>query len=189
MARYPIKLDIKKIIELDRIIGINSGFYNGNNKKNAEEQIKEIVSKNKKKNITKNKAMVIYLRNIGKDIATICDIVKLSKRTVINYIVSYSNTSDIKKTYFFHENNYEKSELEKNKMNILQEFDERYPITYKEATSRIEKLFNIKRSETQVRYFLRKHKRYSKYTWKINKNEKNSRNKKIRETDSIKENS
>lgn len=111
----------------------------------------------------KVKAKVILLKSQGKDINTIMEQTKLSKRTIINYTNQYINTKF--KGYFFHFiGNYKKSELNKFKEQIEEEFTERPPVTYKEATTRIKELTGLNRSETQVRHFLNKIKIYTWHT-------------------------
>ena len=142
MQKNPINLNIEDKRYLEQLIN-----YKNNNPK------------------TKLKAKVILLKSLKKDIATIMKETKLSKRTIINYTNEYINS--VNKRHFFFKNNYKKSELSKHTSTILKEFRENPPITYKEATLRVEQLVDVKRSETQVRKFLNKYKIYTKRTRKL----------------------
>lgn len=106
----------------------------------------------------KRKVKTILLRSQGKSISFIMNETNLSKRTIINYTNQY-----LKNPRFFVKTNYKKSELSKHQ-EIINEFRERPPKTYKEATERIEKMFGISRSVTQVRKFLNTKRIFTKRT-------------------------
>lgn len=106
------------------------------------------------------KAEVILLRNKNKTISDIINKTGLSKRTIINY----QNNWIKDKLRFIYGSHYKKSNLETYCDKLKIEFNERPPLTYKEATIRIKKLTGLKRSETQVRSFLKKNKIYTKRT-------------------------
>lgn len=115
----------------------------------------------------KRKAKVILLKSEGKSIKEITDETKLSKRTIISYVKEYSNPNkNIGGMRFIHKNQYKKSSLNiidsELENPIIMEFSHNTPISYKEATQRIKKLFNISLSESAVRRFLRNHKIYTK---------------------------
>ena len=114
------------------------------------EYLTKVLEYERNSETTKRKVKVILLRNQGKSIPFIINETNLSKRTIINYTNQY-----LKNPRFFAKTNYKKSELSKHQ-EIINEFRERPPKTYKEATERIEKLFGITRSVTQVRKFLNK---------------------------------
>lgn len=110
----------------------------------------------------KLKAKVILLRAEGKNISEITSKTMLSKRTVINYVNQYIEASN--KAYFIHS----KSKVNKSELSsypkLVEEFRERPPLTYKEATERVFKITGLKRSETQVRNFLNKKGIYTEHT-------------------------
>lgn len=110
----------------------------------------------------KDKARVILLKSQGENINTIKKKTKLSKRTIINYCEQYINAKP--KGMFFHSYKYNKSELNKFSEQIKNEFDLRPPLSYKDATIRIEKITGLKRSETQVRNYLNKNHIYTIHT-------------------------
>ena len=114
------------------------------------EYLTKVLEYKRNSETTKRKVKVILLRNQGKSIPFIINETNLSKRTIINYTNQY-----LKNPRFFTKTNYKKSELSKHQK-IINEIRERPPKTYKEATERIEKLFGITRSVTQVRKFLNK---------------------------------
>lgn len=114
-----------------------------------EEKILNLLMKNGKRRKIKNTAKVILLRASNKNISTIRSETGLSKRTIINYTNDYI---DDKRKFLI--NNYNKSELTKYSSTIIDEFKEKHPSSYKDATLRIEKITGIKRSITQVRKFL-----------------------------------
>lgn len=107
----------------------------------------------------KIKAKIILMRSKNIDIATIINETGLSKRTIINYTNAYIDSDNIK--HFFFENNYNKSTLSKHRSLIINDFKKKPPLSYKEATVRIEKLTGIVRSVTQIRIFLNKNKIYT----------------------------
>ena len=88
---------------------------------------------------------------------------KLCKRTIISYIKDYNNPNKyIGGLRFIHKNEYKASSLEKIKEPLLEEFKIHHPISYKEASARIMKLFNITISESATRSYLNKHNIYTK---------------------------
>lgn len=117
----------------------------------------------------KIKAKVILLKSEGNSIKEIMKETKLSKRTIISYISDYNNPDkDIGGLRFIHKNEYKDSSLEKIKEPLLEEFKIHPPISYKEASKRIMKLFNITISESATRAYLNKHKIYTKRSKKTN---------------------
>lgn len=140
MQKYPIKLDYKET-----------------------EKLKRILTDTTDKRKAKQKAKVILLKSENNDISTIMKITGLSKRTIINYTTQYLNSNN-KNTFFHYNSNLNQSELLNYKEIIKDEFNQRPPLTYKEATNRIEKLTGICRSQTQVRNFLNKHNIYTART-------------------------
>lgn len=123
--------------------------------------LRDIV-KGKNNSKAKLKAKVILLRAQRKSIAYIMNETKLCKRTIINYTNQYINSTN-KMMFFYYKGNLNQSELSKNK-ELCNEFIKHPPLTYKEATQRIEHLTGIKRSQTQVRNYLNKHNIYTKNT-------------------------
>lgn len=118
------------------------------------------LSKNNSK--ARLKAKVILLKSQGKSIGYIINETKLSKRTIINYTNQYINSKN-KLMFLHYKGNLRCSELSQHK-EIYNEFLKNPPLTYKEATQRIEDLTGIKRSQTQVRNYLNKHNIYTKHT-------------------------
>lgn len=111
----------------------------------------------------KKKATVILLKAKGKSIKDIMEETKLSKRTIINYVNEYNNPNkNIGGLRFIHKKNYKISVLEKIHATLLEEFKLHPPISYKEASERINKLFNIIISESATRAYLNKNSIYTK---------------------------
>ena len=115
----------------------------------------------------KKKAKVILLKSEGKSIKEIMKETKLCKRTIINYVKEFNDSNrDIDKMRFIHKNNYKTSSLKianKNGNNILlNEFKTNPPSSYKEASGRIKRLFNITISQSATRAYLNKHNIYTK---------------------------
>lgn len=111
----------------------------------------------------KKKATVILLKAKGKSIKDIMEETKLSKRTIINYVNEYNNPNkNIGGLRFIHKKNYKISVLEKIHATLLEEFKLHPPISYKEASERINKLFNIIISESATRAYLNKNNIYTK---------------------------
>ena len=110
----------------------------------------------------KLKAKVILLRTEGKSISEIILKTKLSKRTVINYVNQYIEASN--KAFFIHsKGKVNQSELS-SYPKLVEEFREKPPLTYKEATERVFKITGLKRSETQVINFLNRKGIYTEHT-------------------------
>ena len=111
----------------------------------------------------KKKAKVILLKSEGKSIKEIMKETKLSKRTIISYIKEYNNPDRcIGGMRFIHKNKYKVSSLQRIGEPLLEEFKIHPPISYKEASTRITKLFNVSISESATRAYLNKHKIYTK---------------------------
>jgi len=115
----------------------------------------------------KKKAMVILLKSKGKTINEISKETKLCKRTIINYVNEYNNKNRlIGGLSFIKKNKYKDSSLKifnnANKNILLKEFKDNPPLSYKEASKRIKKLFNITISESATRVYLNKNKIYTK---------------------------
>lgn len=108
----------------------------------------------------KIKAEIILLRNEGYSIKEICKKTGLCKNTILNYIKGYIN-HPTNGMMFIHQNKYKKSELEKYKEKIIAEFKNNPIMSYREATERIKKIFNITKAENTVRIFLNKHNIYT----------------------------
>lgn len=133
----------------------------------------------------KKKAKVILLRYEGKRIKDIQQETKLCKRTIISYIKEYNNLDvRIGGMRFIHKNEYKTSSLNIKDINgdyvVLKELRENPPHSYREASERINNLFNITISESATRSFLNKHRIYTKRSKnpirdKINYSNKNDR--------------
>lgn len=100
------------------------------------------------------KMEVLYLKAIGykhKDIATSLRITETTART---YIMEYANGGiEALKNFYPHAN---VSELHAHTTTLKENFEKNPPATSKEAVKRICDLTGIKRSQTQVRLFLKK---------------------------------
>ena len=110
----------------------------------------------------KLKAKVILLRAEGKSISEIILKTKLSKRTIINYVNKYIESTN-KASFIHSKGKINQSELSRYP-ELVEEFREKPPLTYKEATERVFKLVGLKRSETQVRNFLNRKGIYTEHT-------------------------
>ena len=114
----------------------------------------------------KKKAKVILLKSEGKSIKDIMKETKLCKRTIISYVKQYNEPNRDGGMRFIHKNEYKSSSLiitNKDGENILlDEFKKNPPISYKEASERIKKIFNITISESATRAYLNKHDIYTK---------------------------
>lgn len=111
----------------------------------------------------KKKAKVILLKSEGKSIKEIMKETKLCKRTIISYIKEYNNPDRyIGGMRFIHKNKYKVSSLQKIGNSLLEEFNLHPPLSYKEASGRIKRLFNITISESATRAYLNKHDIYTK---------------------------
>ena len=140
MKGKKIKLDEKRVKMLKRI-------------SNPDYNLNQRVAK---------KAQVILLAHKGKRIKEIMKETNLNKRTIINYTNEYINPDpNIGGMHFIHRNDYKKSSL-KDVKGLLEEFKNKSPESYKEATQRIKKLYNISISESAVRRFLNKKDIYTK---------------------------
>lgn len=126
----------------------------------------EYIKNNSENKKARKKATVILLKYDNKSIKEIIDETYLSKRTIINYYYNYLKDG-IK---FIHsKGNYAKSSLSSIK-GFYDEFDERPPQTYKEASERIKKLYNITISESATRRYLNKIDIYTKGSRKTSSN-------------------
>lgn len=121
--------------------------------------IDNLINHNKNSRV-QLRAKVIFLKSLRNDINTIMKETGLSKRTIINYTNEYVNSGYSRQ--FFFKSNYNKSELNKYKELLVNEFKEKPPLSYSEGTFRIEKLTGIKRSQTQVRKFLNNKRIYTR---------------------------
>ncbi len=100
------------------------------------------------------KMEVLWLKSQGLSHSEIGRLTRLCQETIVDYLREYmSGGTERLKTVRF---NRPKSELEAFKQEIVEEFKAIPPATIKEASHRIEKKTGLKRSETQVRNFLRK---------------------------------
>lgn len=153
---------------------------------NRKDLLKKIILKQtySASNNAKKKAKVILLKSEGKKIKEIMKETKLCKRTIINYVQEYNNPNpSIGGMRFIHKNKYKTSSLKITNENgdniLLEEFKKNPPLSYKEASERIKKLFNITASESATRDYLNKHKIYTKRsqrTFKITDNSLNKEN-------------
>ncbi len=100
------------------------------------------------------KMEVLWLKSIGYPHKEIMAIAKISKATLCCYLKDYQE-GGIKK---LKELNFRqpKSELDKHIKTIEAYFEKHPPASIKEAMAKIEELTGIKRSETQIRNFLKK---------------------------------
>ena len=113
----------------------------------------------------RRKAEVILLKSKGDSNKTIHEKTGLCKRTIIYYITNY-NKDEMR---FIHKNEYKKSIL-KQGGKIEEEFQNNPPSSYKEATERIEKLFDLHVSVSACRRYLNKHKIYTKRSIAFHRN-------------------
>lgn len=126
------------------------------------ELLKRICNSSSSSSKAKLKAKVILLRTEGKNISEIILKTNLSKRTIINYVNQYIEATN--KAYFIHsKGKINQSELS-NYPELIEEFMDKPPLSYKEATERIFNITGVKRSETQVRNFLNRKGIYSERT-------------------------
>lgn len=122
------------------------------------------------------------LKSEGKSIKEIMKETNLCKRTIINYVQEYNNMNrDVGGMRFIHKNKYKSSSLKITNVDgdniLLAEFKRKPPLTYKEASERIKKIFNIAISESATRAYLNKHKIYTKKSKRIIKITNNYSNK------------
>lgn len=104
-----------------------------------------------KKLKARKKATVILLKYEKKSNEEISNEVKLSKRTVINYVNDYLKNGI---TSITSRGNYKKSILSQF-TNLFEDF-EKNPATYKDATAHIKEKYNITLSESAIRRHLNK---------------------------------
>lgn len=116
------------------------------------ELLNRICNSSSSSSKAKLKAKVILLRTEGKSISKIILKTKLSKRTVINYVNQYLEAPN--KALFIHSKGKVKQSELSGYPELIDEFKEKPPLSYREATERIFKITGLKRSETQVRNFL-----------------------------------
>lgn len=131
----------------------------------SKKQLNNVISKKNYSSSAraKKKAKVILLKSEGKSIKEIMKETKLCKRTIISYIKEYNNPDRyIGGMHFIHINKYKVSSLQKIENLLLEEFNLHSPLSYKEASGRIKRLFNITISESATRAYLNKHNIYTK---------------------------
>lgn len=97
---------------------------------------------------------VLWLYSLGKSIREITFLANLSENTIRKYIKDYleGGIEKLQEINFYQPN----SELENYQDTLLQYFQKNPPMSWKEATTKIEEITGIKRSETQVAKFLKK---------------------------------
>jgi transposase len=107
----------------------------------------------------RQRAGVLYFRNIGKSISQIMSLVGVSNKTVVTHIKNYIEKGES----YIYENNYkgQVSELEKFTDLIKKEINENLPTSLPEAREVIKKATGIERSTTQIRNFLKKNEFYT----------------------------
>ena len=115
-----------------------------------QKRLLAILNGDSKRLKPKKRAKVILLKSDKKEINDISKETGLSRRTVINYTHMF-----LKKGMAFIQSpdKYTPSTLLK-KNDLFNEFDERPPISYKEATLRIKNLYGITLSESATRRYL-----------------------------------
>jgi transposase len=97
---------------------------------------------------------ILWLHACGKFAPEIATLVNQNPHTVRDVINMYKKGGfDLVTTI---DSNHPKSELEKHKTSIIEEFTLRPPATAKEAAARIEKLTGVKRIPNRVRIFMTK---------------------------------
>ena len=95
---------------------------------------------------------ILWLHACGQFVPEIATIVLLNPYTVRNVINMYKKGGIELVTTI--DSNHPKSDLDKHKTSLIEEFTLRPPATAKEAAARIEKLTGIKRSPGRVRIFM-----------------------------------
>lgn len=148
MTKFRIKLDRKRKEKLEFI----------SSEKNFRHNLKK-----------KTKAKVVLLRSNGKSIKEIMNETNLSKGTIIKYLEAYCKRD---MNGIIGNVVYKVSELENIKSDLINEFKETPPYSYKEASERIKKLYNITKSESATRRYLIKNNIYTSRKKKTNKKEK-----------------
>lgn len=148
MTKFRIKLDRKRKEKLEFI----------SSEKNFRHNLKK-----------KTKAKVVLLRSNGKSIKEIMNETNLSKGTIIKYLEAYCKRD---MNGIIGNVAYKVSELENIKSDLINEFKETPPYSYKEASERIKKLYNITKSESATRRYLIKNNIYTSRKRKTNKKEK-----------------
>lgn len=148
MTKFRIKLDRKRKEKLEFI----------SSEKNFRHNLKK-----------KTKAKVVLLRSNGKSIKEIMNETNLSKGTIIKYLEAYCKRD---MNGIIGNVVYKVSELENIKSDLINEFKESPPYSYKEASERIKKLYNITKSESATRRYLIKNNIYTSRKRKTNKKEK-----------------
>jgi transposase len=96
---------------------------------------------------------ILWLHACGKFAPEIAIIVQQDGDTVRKVIRNFQNGGIELVTTI--DSNHPKSDLEKHRTNIIEEFTLRPPASAKEAAARIEKLTGIKRSEQRIRMFMK----------------------------------
>ena len=129
--------------------------------KKIELNIKEIdlpvIKKESKKGISakiRDKALVLYMRYMGKTENEIVARTGLAVSTIVKYIKKYNETGII--SIYTTEHKGQPSELNNHTEIIIEDFTKNPPSTIEEAIIRIEALTDIKRTETSVTLFLKK---------------------------------
>ncbi len=150
MTKFRIKLDRKRKEKLEFI----------SSEKNFHHNLKK-----------KTKAKVVLLRSNGKSIKEIMNETNLSKGTIIKYLEAYCKRD---MNGIIGNVVYKVSELENIKSDLINEFKESPPYSYKEASERIKKLYNITKSESATRRYLIKNNIYTSRKRKTTK-KKNDR--------------
>ncbi len=145
MTKFRIKLDRKRKEKLEFI----------SSEKNFRHNLKK-----------KTKAKVVLLRSNGKSIKEIMNETNLSKGTIIKYLEAYCKRD---MNGIIGNVVYKVSELENIKSDLINEFKETPPYSYKEASERIKKLYNITKSESATRRYLIKNNIYTSRKRKTNK--------------------
>lgn len=109
--------------------------------------------------LVQRRAETLWLKSLGLKHDDIARIAGISHNTMRNYFALYQKggVEKIKELNF----NHPKSDMEAHAISLEQYFQEHPPSTIKQAQNDIEKLTGIKRSETQIRTFVKKNLNYA----------------------------
>ena len=147
-------------------------FKSVKERKKIFELIEKTLNDSKVSELTKKKMIVIKYKVDGKTINDIISKTGLSKRTIINYCNAFNSTDSYHEFFYFKNyNKQHKKSLFASNADIINEFENDVPKSYKEAKERLKAKYNVDLSISTIRRGLNKQNIYTSKS-RIDKNDR-----------------